>query len=71
MIPIVWIICGFILLIDASIKKKNPEKVLASKARKRKANLTDEEYINRVFKCSIFLGIAFIFLGVLWIIVIG
>lgn len=71
MIPIVFIICGLCSLVDGILKKKNPEKLLASKARQRKANLTDEEYIGGVYKSSIFLGITMIFLGVLWIIVIG
>lgn len=69
MIGIIWIICGIIIIISAVSTKKNPAKVLASKKRKRKANLSDEEYVASVYKTSMVLGIVVIILGVLWNIV--
>ena len=69
MIGIIWIICGIIIIISAASTKKNPAKVLASKKRKRKANLSDEEYVASVYKTSMVLGIVVIILGVLWNIV--
>ncbi len=71
MIPIVWILCGIYLLVYSILKKNKPEKVLASKARQRKPDLTDEQYVNRVYKNSIILGILMVVLGILWIIVNG
>lgn len=68
MIGIIWIICGIVLIISAISTKKNPAKVLASKGRKRKANLSDEEYVASVYKTSIMLGIVIFILGTLWII---
>lgn len=68
MIGIIWIICGIILIISAVSTKKNPAKVLASEKRKKKANLSDEEYVASVCKTSIVLGIAVIILGALWVI---
>lgn len=70
MIPIIWIVCGIILLVQSKTAKKNSAKLLASKARKRKSNLSDEEYIAVVEKNSRYLGILVIILGLIWIITI-
>ena len=67
MIGIIWIVCGIGLIISAVLTKKNPAKMLASKGRKRKANLSDEEYVASVYKTSIILGCVIFILGVLWI----
>lgn len=65
MIGIVWIILGIAMIISAISTKNNPTKVLDSKARKKKANLSDEEYVAHVYKSSILLGVFVIILGVL------
>ena len=70
MIPILWIVCGIILLVQSKTAKKNSAKLLASKARQRKSNLSDEEYIATVEKTNKILGILVIILGVIWIITI-
>lgn len=70
MIPIIWIICGIILLVQSKTAKKNSAKLLASKARQRKSNLSDEEYIATVEKSNKILGILAIVLGVIWMITI-
>lgn len=68
LIGVIWIICGIIIMISAVLTKKDPAKVLASQKRKQKANLSDEEYVARVYKTSIILGIVMIALGVLWVV---
>lgn len=70
MIPILWIVCGIILLVQSKTAKKNSAKLLASKARQRKSNLSDEEYIATVEKTSKYFGILLIILGLIWIITI-
>ena len=70
MIPIIWIVGGIILLVQSKTAKKNSAKLLASKARQRKSNLSDEEYIATVEKTSKYFGILLIILGLIWIITI-
>ncbi len=67
---VIWIICGIITIISVASTKKNPAKLLASEKRKKKANLSDEEYVASVCKTSIILGIIMIILGVLWVIIL-
>lgn len=69
MIPIIWIVGGIILLVQSKTAKKNSAKLLASKARQRKSNLSDEEYIATLEKTYKYLGILIIILGFIWIII--
>lgn len=69
MVGVVWLICGIVMIISGISSKKNPEKTLASKARQRKKNLSDEQYIATVYKTSIIFGILLIILGIIWFLV--
>lgn len=68
MFDIVIIICGISMIISAILTKKNPQKALASKARQRKKNLSDEQYITNVFRSNIIAGILFLVIEGIWFI---